>query len=806
MFKNYLKIALRTIWRDKTFSFINICGLAIGIATCLLISLFVINELSYDKFNKNADRIVRVIFMGTVQGEKMREASVMPPTAQTLKNDYPEVVEATRIRNYGRQKLVNGDKTLGEENFAFADSNIFRVFTLPLTQGDPNKALQDPNSIVISVTAAGKYFPGQNPMGRLITIKGQPTPYKVTGVMQDIPVNSHFHFDLIAAMSGIQEARENSWMTSDFYTYLLLPEGYNYINLEKKLPLTVDKYMGPQFLKGMGFSLADYRKKGNDIGLFLQPLTDIHLHSDLSYDFESGGDLQQVYILSAIAVFMLMIACINFMNLSTAGAGKRSREVGIRKVLGSLRSQLVWQFLAESFFLTLIALIIAIVLVKYSIPLFNELSGKQLSFQLFSFRFLITGVLLFAVLVGLIAGIYPAFFLSAFKPVTVLKGFATSGNKNSIFRSGLVVFQFFISIGLMIGTLVVYQQLQFIQQKQVGYSKDQLIVMPETWHLGNNAEAFKNEISRDPRVAYVSTSYYLPAGPSGSNNFFLFPDTRLTDMVKTLGYYVDANYIPAFNMKMAAGRNFSKEFGTDTASIIINETAARQFGWGNQAIGHTLRRGDNEGKYKHYHVIGIVKDFNFKSLHEQISPLVMVLDHGGGYFIIKTKTKEVSGLVAELKKNWTAMSPDMPFDYTFMDDMYRKVYKSDEKTGQTLALFAGLTIIIACMGLFGLTIFTAEKRTREIGIRKVLGATVQGIVALLSKEFLKLVLVANLIAWPLAWLLMNKWLQNFAYRINFHWWYFVLAGAVALLIALTTVGFHALKAALANPVKSLRSE
>jgi putative ABC transport system permease protein len=806
MFRNYLKIALRTLLRDKAFTFINVFGLAIGIATCFLILLFVFNEYSYDRFNKNADRIVRVTFRGTVQGEKMREPSVMPPTAQVLKKDYPEIVEATRIRKYGQQKLKDGDKTYQEESFAFVDSNFFRVFTLPLISGEPNLVLQQPNTIVISRKMAEKYFAHTDPIGKLLTFKDKPSPYKITGVMENIPANSHFHFDLLASMSGLAEAREDTWMETNFYTYLLLPEGYDYRNLQKKLPQVVQRYLGPQFEHSMGISLAEYFKKGNDIGLFLQPLLDIHLHSDFSYDFEPDGDIQQIYILSAIAIFVLMIACINFMNLSTAGAGKRSREVGIRKVLGSLRSQLIWQFLAESFLLTLVAMVLAIVLVKFSIPFFNELSGKQIGFQLFSVRFLLTGILLFSVSVGVLAGIYPAFFLSSFKPVTVLKGVQSSGSKNSFFRSGLVVFQFFISVGLIIGTLVVYYQLQFIQQKKLGYDKDQLIVMPESWHLGNNAQTFRNEISRDPRVSYITNSYYLPAGPSGSNNFFVYADNRPTDMVKTLAYYIDEQYIPAMGMELATGRNFSRDFGTDSSAIIVNETAARQFGWDNNAVGHTLVRAENNGIGKPFHVIGVVKDFNFKSLHERISPLVMVLNHEGGYFIVKTKNKDVAGLLSVMKKNWTALGADMPFDYSFMDDMYRNVYKSEQNTGITLAFFAGLTIFIACLGLFGLTIFTAEQRRREIGIRKVLGSTVQGIVALLSKEFLRLVLIANLIAWPLAWFFMNKWLQEFAYRVELHWWYFAIAGIIAFLIALSTVVYHALKAAIANPVTSLRSE
>ncbi|HEY8660338.1 MAG TPA: FtsX-like permease family protein [Hanamia sp.] len=552
--------------------------------------------------------------------------------------------------------------------------------------------------------------------------------------------------------------------------------------------------------------MAQFRQKGNDIGLYLQPLTDIHLHSDFTNDLEPEGDIRYVYIFSAIALFMLLIACINFMNLSTAGASKRAREIGIRKVLGSLKMELVRQFLIESILLTAIALVLAIVFVNLALPFFNSFSGKDLSLQFTSNPWILPGLLLFVIIIGIFAGSYPAFFLSSFKPVTVLKGKFSSGKKTLGLRSGLVVFQFFISIVLIAGTTIVYRQLAYIQNVKLGYDKNQVIVLPETWLLGKNQDAFYNEILQLPRVVNVTISGYLPAGDSYGNNYFIYPRNNQAQLVKTLRYDVDYNYLGTLGMKMVYGRNFSKDFGTDSSGIIINETAAKAMGLGQNALDKIISSRDNNGIQKSYHVIGVVKDFHFKSMHELISPLVMLLGHGAGTMIVKVNTKDIAGLLATMKKNWASLSAEGPMSYSFLDERVQKTYEAEQKMGLILGIFAGLTILVACLGLFGLVTFTAEQRTKEIGIRKVLGAGVPGIVQLLSKDFLKLVFVSIVLATPVAWWAMNKWLQDFAYRITISWWMFAIAGAVAILIALFTVSFKAIKAAMANPVDSLRSE
>jgi len=804
MFKNYIKIAFRNLWKNKGFAAINILGLSIGISVCFIIMLFVQDELSYDRFNENADRIVRVVFKASINGGKTFEANVMPPTAQTLKNDYPEVEEATRLREMGKPKVTYANKTFKEGSFVFADANIFKVFTLPLIKGDVKTALQQSNTVVITQDMANKYFGNEDPIGKILTINTKDL-YKVTGVMANIPSNSHFHFDLFGSMQSLPEAKSPTWMSSGFFTYLLLKKDFDYKKLEAKLPGMVEKYMGPQIAQSMGMSLSQFRTKGNNLGFALQPLTDIHLKSNSNYEFEPGGDIKYVYIFAAVALFVLLIACINFINLSTAGASKRAKEVGVRKVLGSDKSQLIKQFLLESLLLTFLALLISVVIVKLALPTFNQLSGKNLilGYEVKPWVVFIGSGLL----IGILAGIYPAFFLSSFKPLAIIKGKISTGNHSFGLRSGLVVFQFFISVSLIVCTIVVYQQMQFIRNKKLGYQKEQLLVLPKSWALGKNEQVFKEIMLKDPRIINATVSGYKPVGPSNSNNSMFYPDGKDNQVMKTLRYDVDEQYLPTLGIQLAAGRNFSKSFPTDSSAILINETAAKSFGWGTHAIGQKIIRQKNseKGKDVAYTVIGVVKDFNFKSLHEPVTPLLMVLQPEWG-LIFKVKTGDVSGLLATMKQEWAKFNLDEPFTYSFMDELYDKTYQAEEKAGSILRIFTVLTIFVACLGLFGLAIYTTEQRTKEIGIRKVLGASVASVTTLLSKDFIKLVLIACVIAFPLSYWAMQKWLQDFAYRITISWWVFALAAFISLLIALATVSFQAVKAALANPVKSLKVE
>ncbi len=803
MLTNFFKIAWRNLLKNKAFSFINILGLSIGIAVCFVIMLFVKDELSFDRFNENADRTVRIVFKANINGGKIYEGNVMPPVAAALKNDYAEVEEATRLKPDGKPKISYQNKTFKEANAAFADPNFFKVFSYKFLKGDPATALQLPNTVVITKEIAARFFGNEEPLGKILNYS-EGGLFKVTAVVEQLPSNAHFHFDLLGSMESINQAKAASWMQSGYFTYAVLKKGFDYKKLEAKLPGMVEKYMGPQIVQEMGMSLSQFRTKGNELGFALQPLTSIHLHSATNYELEPGGDLKYVYIFGAVAVFMLLIASINFINLSTAGASKRAKEVGIRKVMGSGKWQLVRQFLLESVLLTAIALFIAALMVQLALPVFNGLSGKNLSFGVSLQPLLL--LLALGLLVGLLAGIYPAFFLSSFTPIATLKGKLSSSTKSLGLRSSLVVFQFFISVSLITGTIIVYQQMKFIQNKKLGYNKEQLLVIANSWALGSNEKIFKQQLLQDPRISNITVSGYKPAGPSFSNNTLAYPDGKENQMMRTLEYRVDDQYIPTLGIEMAAGRNFSATMPTDSSAMVINETAAKAFGWGSNAIGQKIvQQNSDRGKNFAYTVIGVAKDFHFKSLHEAITPLLMVLQSETG-LIVKVKTKDIAGLLVSMKKQWEAFRTQEPFSYAFMDELYNSTYAAEQKTGRILNIFALLTIFVACMGLFGLATYTAEQRSKEIGIRKVLGASVTQVTQMLSKEFLKLVFIGCLLAFPISWWAMHQWLQDFAYRINISWWIYVLAGLAALLIALITVSFKAIKAALANPVNSLRAE
>ncbi|WP_153800070.1 ABC transporter permease [Foetidibacter luteolus] len=803
MLKNYFKIAYRSFLKNKAFSLINILGLSIGISVCFIIMLFVQDELSFDRFNTKADRTYRIVFNASINGGKINEANVMPPVAQALMNDYPEVEEATRLHVDGRPKVAYKDKSFKDAELAFVDANFFNVFTLPFIKGDAKTALLQPDAVVITKEQVHKFFGDEEPIGKVLIFNNN-NPLKVTGVIDKVPANSHFHFDMFGSMATLDEARQPTWMASNFFTYLVLKKGFSYKKLEAKLPGMVEKYMGPQIQQEMGLSLAQFRTKGNELGFVLQPLTDIHFYSHSNFELGPSGDIRYIYIFSAVAFFMLLIACINFINLSTAGASKRAKEVGLRKVMGSGKPALIQQFLLESVLITCVALVLSTVFVQMALPVFNDLSGKNLSLG-FSFKPLAV-LLSLGLLVGLLAGIYPAFFLSSFKPITTLKGNLTAGKKSFGLRSSLVVFQFFISVSLITGTIVIYQQMNFIRSAKLGYDKEHLLVLNNSWALGKNEKYFKEQLLKDPRVINITVSGYKPAGPSFNNNSLAYPEGREDMMMKTLEYKIDEQYIPTLGMQMAAGRNFSATFPTDSLGMIINESAARAFGWGNNAVGkRIIRENSHRGKNVAFTVVGVVKDFHFKSLHEAITPLLMVLQPESG-IIVKVRAEHISDLLAGIKTQWQKLTSEEPFSYAFMDELYNQTYAAEQKTGRILNIFTALTIIVACMGLFGLATYTAERRSKEIGIRKVLGASVAQVTTMLSGDFLKLVAIGCVIAFPLSYFVMHKWLQDFAYRIDMSWWMFLLAAAAAILIAVATVSFQAIKAALVNPVKSLRNE
>jgi putative ABC transport system permease protein len=805
MFRNYLKIALRNLWKNKAFSAINILGLAVGLATCLLILLYVVDELSYDRYNKKGDRIYRINSDIKFGGGDLHLTVASDPMGPVLKKDYPQVEEFTRIYASQGAKLVKkGNEYINEPNVAHVDSTFFNVFTLPSIEGDTRTALNEPNTVVITESAAKKYFGTAHALGKVI--EADKTPYKVTAVIKDIPHNSHFNLDFLFSMDNVDYGWGN-FLSNNFQTYIVLKKGTDYKAFEKNFKAVIAKYVLPQAKQLMQInSMEDFEKAGNRLEYSLMPLKDIHLRSDRYPELSTNGNIQYVYIFSAVALFVMLIACINFMNLSTARSASRAKEVGIRKVLGTERKTLVTQFLVESTLTVFIAFFIAIGIASMVLPLFNDLAAKSLSIKNLLSSEILPLLIVFPFIIGALAGSYPALFLSRFQPVVVLKGNVNTGFKKSNLRSVLVVFQFATSIVLIISTIVVYRQLHYIQTKNLGFNKDQILIINGTYALGNNADAFKNEVLNMPGVKMGTFSSFLPVSSSRNDNTFskdaVMDSKNGTDMQI---WTIDYDYLRTMGMQIIRGRNFSKEFGSDSTGMLINETAVKALGF-DDPVGKKIYTFDDNLKTISYTVVGVVKNFHFESLRQQIGPLCMVLGRNIGLASFKVNAANIPTLLKSIESRWKSMAPGMPFSYQFMDDSFDNMYRAEQRVGTIAMIFSALAILIACLGLFGLAAFTAEQRTKEIGIRKVLGASVQGIVQLLSKDFIRLVVIAFVIATPLAWYFMNKWLQDFSYRVHINGWIFLLAGSIALLIALLTISFQAIKAALANPVKNLRTE
>jgi len=806
MFKNYLKIGWRNLLKNKGFSIINITGLATGLACFILIALYVVDELSYDRYNEKADRIYRINADINFGGNKLHLAVNSDPMGATLKKDYPQVEEYTRFYNSSGSKLIKkGTEFIDEVHVAHADSTLFNVFTLPAVSGDTKTALNEPNTVVITASTAKKYFGTTSAVGK--TIEADKTPYKVTAVIKDIPHNSHFNFDFIFSMKNVTDYQWGNYLSHNFQTYIVLRKGTDYKAFEKNFAQVIDKYVLPQAKQFMQInSMDEFTKAGNKLEYSLMPLTDIHLKSDRFPELGVNGNMQYVYIFGAVAVFVLLIACINFMNLSTARSANRAKEVGIRKVLGTERRSLISQFLTESTIMVTISLLLALLIAALVLPYFNNIAAKSLSFGNLLDPRILPFLIILPFAVGLLAGFYPAFFLSGFQPIKVLAGKGSSALKKSNLRSTLVVFQFATSIFLIIGTIVVYRQLNYIQTKNLGFNKDQVMIIG-TGALDKNVEAYKNEVLGLPGVKMASISGFLPVANSGRNDNTFSKEAVMSSEngVNMQRWAIDYDYIKTLGMEIVKGRNFSKEFGSDSSAVILNETAVKLFGL-TDPIGKKIYTFDNDNKPVSYNVIGIVKNFHFESLRQNIGPLGMMLGHSTWLTSFKVDTKNIQSLVKQAEAKWKAMAPGMPFFYRFLDQDFDNMYREEQRVGKIAITFAVLAILIACLGLFGLATYMAELRTKEIGIRKVLGASVGTLAGMLSKDFLKLVLVSFVIAVPVAWWAMYKWLQDFAYRISIGWWIFLLAGVVAIMIALITVSFQAIKAAMANPVKSLRTE
>ncbi|WP_373522172.1 ABC transporter permease [Aquiflexum sp.] len=805
MLKNYLKIAWRNLLKKKAYSFINIFGLGLGMACCFMIFMFVQDELSYDTYHEKGDRIYRLTHGSLPSEDQPENAGANPfwvwnnaPVGPALKSYFPEVDKVVQFSGSSDILLTDGENSYQEEGVFFMDSTAFDVFSWKVVKGDPKNALTAPYSMVMTESTAKRYFGNEDPIGK--TMKGSDSPgrsnagdYTVTAVIEDVPANSHFKFNMLLSLSTFRQYRPEVfdwWGYADFYTYFLVNENFDQTAFEQKIP--------------------DFLASRQDDPLYtirVEQMKDFYLRTEADRQPGETGSLSNIYVFSVIGIFILVIAMINFMNLSTARSMERAKEVGIRKSVGAGRKHLVFQFLGESIIIVFLAMLASIIFVSSSLPLMNSITGKELEFTRFISWQTVPTLVGILFVVGILAGSYPAFVLSGFRPVQILKGISVTNSSGVSLRKGLVVFQFSLSIILIAGTIIVYNQMNHLLDKDMGFDKEQMLVLDYNYDeiVNNRSSALKSELESNPAILSTAFSRSVPGG--------YFPNAGTTIQnadgeMKTEGqaiFQVGLDFITHFDMELVAGRSYSRDFPSDsTSALVVNEAAARQYGFANPAdiVGKKFDQWGRAGE-----VIGVVKDFNFISLHRTIEPLTLPFEAYASRFLsLKVKSDNLQKTIAEVEEVWKSIAPHRPFLYSFLDEDFNKQYLADFKFRKIFTTFSVLAILIASLGLFGLATYTAEIRTKEIGIRKVLGAEVSSIVTLLSKDFIKLVLVAIVLATPVTWYAMNKWLEGFAYKVEIGWWVYLLAGIVAVIVAMATISSQAVRAAMLNPVRSLKSE
>ncbi len=800
MLKNFIKIALRNILKHKGFSFINIVGLAVGIASSILILLFVSYELGYDKFHEKSDRIYRLAVRARVGDTPINQTFSSAITFRKLLEDFPEIENGVKISGNDRTPVILEDKTFYETGILEVDSTFFEIFSIPMIHGEPDHALSQPNTMVITRSTAMKYFGKSDAIGEVLQIgySSGTRRFEITGVCEDVPAQSHFHFDFLVSLVSFPDFIGNTgWTANNFISYLLLKEGTSKALLEEKLKEFTRKYMG-------GDSFDAWVAKGNFWEYYLQPIESIHLESQLNGEFEPNGNKTYVYIFFIISVFIMVIACINFMNLATAKSSVRAREVGMRKVLGAGRRNLIFQFLSESIILSLMACVIALGIVHLVLPAYGNFVSRPLEIDYTGEPLLIPVFIGFGLVVGIFAGSYPAFHLSSFKSLKALRGNSFSSKSGSSLRTILVVFQFSISIFLIVGTLIVYQQLEYFQNKDLGFDKEQVLVLSNPGAIDNNLQAFKDELRTHSSILQVSGSNMLP-GTSFSNIGFGAEGVE----AYTLNIGIcDYDFADLLKLELVSGRFFSREMATDFNAVVLNEKAVELLGW-EDPIGKKINNwGNNRGEFN---IIGVMKDFHYESMHQEIRPMGLFLEGGyykrvQSYIPVRLNTSNISETIAYIEGVWSEFAPKKPFEYTFLDKDFEALFQNERQTRQIFTIFSILAIFIACLGLAGLSSFTAERRTKEIGIRKVFGSSVSQIMGLINKQFLKWIAISILIAWPLTWYLMSGWLENFAYRIQLQWWMFVIPAFMAIIISSVVVSALTVRVAYKNPIESLRYE
>ncbi len=806
MLKNHITIALRNLLKNKIYSSINLAGLAIGIACCILILLFVNDELSYDKFHDNYKNIYRAYLDARI-GDNEHIAALSPaPMAEALIRDFPQVEASVKFNAWGAPVLRYEDKVFSEERFFNTDPTIFDIFTFQFISGDPQNALSQPNTVVITDKIAEKYFGNEDPIGKSINYENI-ADVIVTGVVKEFPSNSHFHFDFLSSTVG-SENHQQYWFRNNNYTYFVLRDGVDPKEFEQQMNEKFIEYSSPEIVEATGISMEENIKQGFRYRFAIQPLTDIHLKSDLEFEIEPNSNINYIYSFSIIALGILLIAIVNFMNLSTAKSSGRAKEVGIRKTLGSSFKQLIHQFLSESVILSFIAFSLAIFGVYLLLPFFNEIAQKELSFDVFANPVVILSFVLLSTIIGTLAGSYPAFFLASFRPIAVLSGKLKRGSKGSNLRSTLVIFQFSVSIILIAGTLVVYNQLQYIQNKNLGYNKEQVLIVHKTDDLGTRVSSFIDELKSSSDIINATNSGHVIGSSFGSYTFRMKDQPDQAPILMWLTF-ADVDFAETYQFKIKEGRYFSEDRVTDSTAIVVNEATIKAMGIKGDPIGQEITFVGGIYNEQASRIIGVVEDFHFESFHTEIKPLVLNLWRAGqfgGYVSVRIAANNIPETIDFMKEKWLEYAGQQAFEYTFLDEDFAEIHVNEQRTAKLFTTFSILAIFVACLGLLGLAAFTAEQRTKEIGIRKTLGASVTSILILLSKEFTKWVVISNLIAWPAAYYLMNSWLQDFHYRIEMGLWVFIIAGAATLLIAIFTISTQAMKAAVSNPIKSLKYE
>lgn len=800
MLINLFKHSYRTLERQIGYLLINVFGLSIGIACSMLIALFIMNELNYDKFNKNMDRIFRLVVTGKAGDQEMNYAITSAPIGPTMLKEFPELENFTRMVTRSGQVVKYLDRSFIEDSYIEADSSFFNIFSIPLVRGDKGSVLNAPYKLVLSESTAKKIFGEEDPIDKMLNVGGDTVSFTVSGIMSDVPETSHFNANIIGSFMTNNSANENNWMNNSIVTYLLLKQNTKFEQINDKMPELVRKYMGPLITQQMGITFEDFIAN-NEYRIYLQPLKDIHLNPTITQNTKPSSDPKYLYIFGSIAILIIVIAAINFMNLSTAQASKRAKEVGIKKVSGSSKGMLVRQFLTESVFLSTLSLVLAIIIIEYSLPYFNNLLETDLQMSYFRNWYTVPILLLLTVFIGLVAGSYPAFYFSSLSPVHVLKEKLRDSMKNGRLRSILVILQFSISIILIAGTMIMFRQIQYMLEKDLGFNKEQLLVISRAEAIGNNIKAFKDVITNIPEVINVSSSTAVPGHSLSGQSYVM--EGRPGEIFDFRINYIDYDFFKTYHIKISSGRTFNESFTTDRDALIINEIAVKELDMTNP-LSTRLMFGENKQS-----IIGVIKDFNFRSLQNKISPYVFRLKNDNinyGYISIRLSTKATANTIKEIEKIWKEFSSNYPFQYFFMDQDFALNYKKEKQNAQLSVIFSILAIMIASLGLLGLTTSSIKQHIKEIGIRKIYGAKVIEIIIMLNKDFLKWVVIAYIIACPISWYAMHKWLQNFAYKNNLSWWIFALAGFIAFGIAILTVSWHSWMAATRNPVEALRYE